>query len=50
MVVINFIDNAMVLDIVAASLNETLADHVTLFDLASGRPLLWDQHSKILRS
>lgn len=30
-------------DIVAAILDESLPDHVTLFDLASGTPLLWDE-------
>lgn len=30
-------------DIVAAILDETLPDHVILFDLASGTPLLWDE-------
>jgi hypothetical protein len=30
-------------DIVAAILDETLPYHVTLFDLASGTPLLWDE-------
>ena len=36
-------------DIVAASLDETLPDHVTLFDLASGTPLLWDDQRALLR-
>lgn len=30
-------------DIVAAILDETLPPEVTLFDLASGTPLLWDE-------
>ena len=30
-------------DIVAAILDETLPSEVTLFDLASGTPLLWDE-------
>lgn len=34
-------------DIVAAILDETLPDHVTLFDLASGTPLLWDEQRKL---
>ena len=36
-------------DIVAAILDETLPDHVTLFDLASGTPLLWDEQRALLR-
>lgn len=35
-------------DIVAAILDESLPDHVTLFDLASGTPLLWDEQRAIL--
>ncbi len=35
-------------DIVAAILNESLPDHVTLFDLASGTPLLWDEQRILL--
>ncbi len=35
-------------DIVAAIFDETLPDHVTLFDLASGTPLLWDQQRALL--
>ena len=35
-------------DIVAAILDESLPDHVTLFDLASGTPLLWDEQRKIV--
>ncbi len=30
-------------DIVVAILDEALPDHVTLFDLASGTPLSWDE-------
>ena len=36
-------------DIVAAILDETLPDHVTLFDVASGTPLLWDDQRALLR-
>ena len=36
-------------DIVAAILDETLPDHVTLFDLASGTPLQWDDQRALLR-
>ena len=36
-------------DIVAAILDETLPEHVTLFDLASGTPLLWDDQRALLR-
>lgn len=36
-------------DIVVAILDETLPDHVTLFDLASGTPLLWDDQRALLR-
>jgi hypothetical protein len=35
-------------DIVAAILDESLPDHVTLFDLASGTPLLWDEQRTLL--
>jgi len=35
-------------DIVAAILDESLPDHVTLFDLASGTPLLWEQQRNLL--
>ena len=35
-------------DIVAAILDESLPDHVTLFDLASGTPLLWDEQRAML--
>ena len=35
-------------DIVAAILDESLQDHVTLFDLASGTPLLWDEQRALL--
>lgn len=37
-------------DIVAAILDESLPDHVTLFDLASATPLLWDEQQAILRA
>lgn len=35
-------------DIVAAILDESLPEHVTLFDLASGTPLLWDEQRALL--
>lgn len=35
-------------DIVAAILDESLPDHVTLFDMASGTPLLWDEQRALL--
>ena len=35
-------------DIVAAILDESLPDHVTLFDLASGTPLPWDEQRALL--
>jgi len=35
-------------DIVAAILDESLPDHVTLFDLASATPLLWDEQRALL--
>jgi hypothetical protein len=35
-------------DIVAAILDESLPDHVTLFDLASGTPSLWDEQRALL--
>ena len=35
-------------DIVAAILDESLPDHVSLFDLASGTPLLWDEQRRLL--
>jgi len=35
-------------DIVAAILDESLPDHVTLFDLASGTPLLWNEQRALL--
>jgi len=35
-------------DIIEAILNETLPDHVILFDLASGTPLLWDEQRRLL--
>lgn len=37
-------------DIVAAILDESLPDHVTLFDLASGTPLLWDEQRVLLQN
>ncbi len=37
-------------DIVVAILDESLPDHVTLFDLASGTPLLWDEQRAQLHS
>ena len=36
-------------DIVASILDESLPDHVTLFDLASGTPLLWDEQRELCR-
>lgn len=35
-------------DIVAAILDETLPSEVTLFDLASGTPLLWEEQRAII--
>lgn len=35
-------------DIVAGILEESLPDHVTLFDLASGTPLPWDEQRALL--
>lgn len=35
-------------DIVAAILDESLPDHITLFDLASGTPLLWGEQRALL--
>lgn len=35
-------------DIVAAILDEILPDHVTLFELASGTPFLWDEQRALL--
>jgi len=35
-------------DIVAAILDESLPEHVTLFDLASRTPLLWDEQRALL--
>ncbi len=35
-------------DIVAAILDESLPDHVTLFELAAGTPLLWEEQPAIL--
>ena len=37
-------------DIVAAILDETLPSEVTLFDLASGTPLLWEEQRKLLET
>lgn len=37
-------------EIVAAILDETLPDQVTLFDLASGTPLLWDEQRALLQA
>ncbi len=37
-------------DIVAAILDETLPNHVTLFGLASGTPLLWDEQRALLQA
>lgn len=36
-------------DIVEAILDGTLPDHVTLFDLASGTPLLWEEQRSLLK-
>lgn len=36
-------------DIVAAILDESLPDHVTLFDLSSGTPLIWEEQRAMLR-
>jgi hypothetical protein len=33
-------------DIVAAIQNETLPEEVTLFDVAAGTPLLWEEQQK----
>ncbi len=35
-------------DIVAAILDESLPDHITLFDLASGTPLLWEEQRALV--
>jgi hypothetical protein len=35
-------------DIVAVILDETLRPEVTLFDLASGTPLLWEEQRAVL--
>lgn len=35
-------------DIVTAILDETLPNHVRLFDLALGKPLLWDEQRALL--
>ncbi len=37
-------------DIVAVILDETLPPEVTLFDLASGTPLLWEEQRKLLET
>ena len=37
-------------DIVAAILDETLPSEVTLFDLASGTPMLWDEQRGQIQS
>ena len=37
------------MDIVAAILDDTLPDHVTLFDLAVDPPRLWEAQRKILQ-
>lgn len=37
-------------DIVAAILDETLPSEVTLFDLASGTPLLWEEQRALIWS
>ena len=37
-------------DIVEAILDGTLPHHVTLFDLASGTPLLWDEQISLART
>ena len=36
-------------DIVAAILDDTLPNHVTLFDLASGTPLVWEEQRARMR-
>jgi hypothetical protein len=33
-----------------AILDETLPDHVTVIDLASGKPLLWDEQRALLQT
>ena len=40
----------LVPDIVAVTLDETLPSEVTLFDLASGTPLLWDEQRAQVQS
>ena len=35
-------------DIIASILDESLPDHVTLLDLGSGTPLLWDDQRALL--
>jgi hypothetical protein len=37
-------------DIVAAILDETLPSEVTLFDLASGTPLLWEEQRALVKA
>ena len=37
-------------DIVAVILDETLPPEVTLFDLGSGTPLLWEEQRKLLET
>ena len=37
-------------NIMAAILDGTLPDHVTLFELASGTPLLWDEQRALLQT
>ncbi len=44
------IQMALAPDIVAAILDETLPSEVTLFDLASGTPLLWDEQRAQIQS
>jgi hypothetical protein len=36
-------------DIVAAILDETLPEEVTLFDVAAGTPLVWEEQQKKFR-
>lgn len=35
-------------DIVAAILDDTLPNHISLFDLTSGTPLLWEEQRAII--
>lgn len=37
-------------DIIAAILDERLPSEVTLFDMASGTPLLWEEQRKLLET